>query len=165
MYADATVFLPIPMMNRRTPHHAATCHATPHSLLQRVDCFDVELDEIIYVSAKSGIGIEGILPAVIERIPPPPVEDGTILGAGIEGDSGAVAAADSDDARWKKAISKDGDEMLKALLFDSWYDPYRGVINLVEIMSGKLAPGDKISVASTEVSYEVDEVRNNDSCC
>ena len=47
---------------------------------------------------------------------------------------------------------------LQALIFDSYYDQYRGVIPLVRIMNGKVSPGDKIYTMSTEQVYEVTEV-------
>ena len=62
-------------------------------------------------------GMEHILPAVIDRIPPPPVEADT--PSGVDGADGALVATDS---RWAKAEDAEGNEMLKALLFDSWYE-------------------------------------------
>ncbi len=47
---------------------------------------------------------------------------------------------------------------LKGLIFDSWFDPYRGVIVLVRIIDGRLAPGMKVMMVSTGQVYQVEEV-------
>ena len=47
---------------------------------------------------------------------------------------------------------------LKALIFDSWYDPYRGVIVLVRVIDGEVSPGTKIRLMAQGQSYDVDEV-------
>lgn len=52
----------------------------------------------------------------------------------------------------------DPDSTLKALLVDSWYDQYLGVINLVRIVNGKLTKGMKIKMLAADASYTVDEV-------
>ena len=50
------------------------------------------------------------------------------------------------------------EEKLQALIFDSYYDPYRGIVALVRIVNGKLKPGDKIKMMATGASYDVVEV-------
>jgi GTP-binding protein LepA len=52
----------------------------------------------------------------------------------------------------------DPEAPLKALLFDSWYDPYRGVVCLVRVMEGTLKPGEKIRFMASGRTYEVDEI-------
>jgi GTP-binding protein LepA len=47
---------------------------------------------------------------------------------------------------------------LKALIFDSWYDPYRGVVVLIRVLDGRIAPGSRIAFMSNRRSYEVAEV-------
>eukprot|EP00039_Didymoeca_costata_P001424 m.52437 g.52437 ORF g.52437 m.52437 type:complete len:694 (-) comp10791_c0_seq1:1145-3226(-) len=90
-----------------------------------VSYFDMDPSEILYVSAKTGLNCEQILPAIIERIPPPqPSNDGK----------------------------------LRALLFDSWYDVYRGIISLIHLVGGKIAAGDEVTIASSNANYEVLEV-------
>jgi translation factor GUF1, mitochondrial len=52
----------------------------------------------------------------------------------------------------------DSAKPLKALLFDSWFDEYRGVICLIEIIDGHIKKGDKITAAHTDQNYEVLEI-------
>jgi translation factor GUF1, mitochondrial len=87
--------------------------------------FDFHEDEILLTSAKTGIGMEGLLEAVIQRIPAPATQD---------------------------------DQPLKALLFDSWYDEYRGVICLIALHDGVLTTGDNITLAQSGRKYEVLEL-------
>lgn len=85
----------------------------------------IQRADVLMVSGKSGIGIEEVFEALIERIPAP---------------SGKV------------------DEPLKALVFDSKYDTYRGVVTYVRVRDGRIAAGLKIKFMSTGTSHEVLEV-------
>ena len=87
--------------------------------------FDIEQEEIIPISAKTGLGIEKIFSEIIEKIPAP---------AGGE------------------------EKPLKTLLFDSWYDEYRGVICLIEVIDGAIKKGDKITSSHVGRDYEVLDV-------
>lgn len=82
-------------------------------------------DDAVEVSAKTGLNIEGVLEALVTRLPAP------------KGDAEAP---------------------LQALLVDSWYDPYLGVIILVRIMQGRVKRGDKIRMMQTGSTYHVDQV-------
>ncbi|KAI9293855.1 GTP-binding protein lepa [Neoconidiobolus thromboides FSU 785] len=86
--------------------------------------FEIE-EDVLNISAKSGKNLEGLLPKIIDQIPPP-VGDRT--------------------------------GPLKALLFDSWYDNYVGVICLVNILSGQLNKGDKVITLSNGLKYEALEL-------
>src|SRR4029077_19038739 len=81
-------------------------------------------DEVIFASAKQGIGTQEILEAVIKKVPPP------------RGDPAAP---------------------LRALIFDSHYDTYRGVITYVRVVDGEIIPRARIRVMNTGKVPEVDE--------
>ena len=82
-------------------------------------------DEILRVSAKTGLGIDELLQAIIERLPPPP------------GDAEAPP---------------------KALVFDSYYDTYRGVVCYVRVFEGRLTTRDKLLFMATGERLDADEV-------
>ena len=90
-----------------------------------VDLLGCDPDEVIPASAKTGIGIEEILAAIIERIPAP---------------EGQV------------------DEPLQALVFDSVYNPFRGVETYFRVINGEIKKGQKIKFVATGKSYDADEV-------
>lgn len=82
------------------------------------------------ISAKTGHGVQALLRALVERTAPlPGVERG-------------------------RTDTRDGPG-LRALVFDSWYDQYRGVISLVSIADGAVRKGDKIASSHTGKRYEV----------
>ncbi|MGA7670603.1 MAG: translation elongation factor 4 [Nitrolancea sp.] len=82
-------------------------------------------DEIIFASAKSGVGVDETLEAIVNKIPPP------------DGD----ASAD-----------------LRALIFDSHYDPYRGVIAYIKIVDGTLKAADTVRMMATGKQTEMIEL-------
>ena len=85
----------------------------------------LDAEKALLISAKEGRGIDEMLRAIIERIPPP-------------------------NAQPKAA--------LKALIFDSWYDSYRGVVVLIRVINGRVTPGSRIVLMSNDRSLEVAEV-------
>ena len=85
----------------------------------------LDASNAILTSAKSGIGIEAVLDAVIERIPPP------------KGDRAAP---------------------LKAMLVDSWYDPYLGVVILIRVIDGVIRKGQEIIFMAAGTKHLVDRV-------
>lgn len=95
------------------------------SLEQLEHILGIDREEALLVSAKTGQGVERIIPAIIERIPPP---------------SGNPSGP------------------LKALIFDSWFDTYRGVIILIRIIDGSLKKGDKVKFLSNNAEYEISEL-------
>jgi GTP-binding protein LepA len=80
----------------------------------------IDPSEAIPISAKSGLGVDEVLEAIVLRMPPP------------VGDTEAP---------------------LKALLFDSWFDPYRGVIVMVRLIDGVVRRGMKIRLMSNGQVY------------
>ncbi len=90
------------------------------------DVIGLDASDAIPISAKTGLGIEDVLEAVVTRLPPP--RDG------------------------------DPEAPLKALLVDSWYDAYLGVICLVRVIEGTLKKGMRVRLMGTGASYQVDGV-------
>ncbi|WP_282074953.1 translation elongation factor 4 [Maribacter aquivivus] len=90
-----------------------------------VDLLGCKAEEVIPASAKTGIGIEEILSAIIERIPTP---------------------------------TGNPDEALQALVFDSVYNPFRGVETYFRVINGEIKKGQKIKFVATDKDYYADEV-------
>lgn len=86
---------------------------------------DIDEKDILYASAKTGEGADGILDAIINRIPPP---------AGLK------------------------ENPLRALIFDSVFDTYKGVIVYLRIMDGAVKVGDHVRMMRVGKTYEVEEV-------
>src|SRR5215211_7824274 len=89
------------------------------------DVIGIDTSEAVKVSAKTGLGIDDLLEAMVKRLPPP------------VGDRNAP---------------------LKALLVDSWYDPYLGVVTLVRVKDGVLKKGMRIRMMAAAASYDLDKV-------
>jgi GTP-binding protein LepA len=85
----------------------------------------LDASEAVPISAKTGLGIDLVLEAIVKKLPAP------------TGDENAP---------------------LKALLVDSWYDPYLGVVVLVRIFDGVLKKGQKIRMMGADAHYEVDRI-------
>ncbi len=102
----------------------------PNAMVEEVSDQIVELigcapEDIIPASGKTGAGVQDILEAIVERIPPPTGEP---------------------------------EEPLQALIFDSIFNSYRGVIAYFRIMNGTLRTGDKVRFVNTGKEYEADEI-------
>ena len=85
----------------------------------------LDATDAIPVSAKTGVGVEDVLEAIVHRLPAP---------------------------------TGDPEGPLQALIFDSWFDPYRGVIVLVRVMQGVLKKGQRIRFMSNGKTYDVDSM-------
>ena len=100
--------------------------AEPETVAMQIeDVIGLDASDAIYVSAKTGQGIDDIFEALIERLNPP-------SGGDIK--------------------------ETKALLVDSWYDSYLGVIVLVRVLNGELTKGQKIKMMGTNSTYEIDDI-------
>jgi GTP-binding protein LepA len=89
------------------------------------DVIGLDASDAIEASAKSNIGIEDVLEALVKRLPCP---------------------------------KGDPDAPLKALLVDSWYDPYLGVMTLVRVIDGVLKKGMKVRMMATDASHTIERV-------
>ncbi len=92
---------------------------------QIADMVGLDADDALEISAKTGQGVDAVLEALVERLPPP------------AGDRTAP---------------------LKALLVDSWYDAYLGVIVLVRVQDGELRKGRKVRFMATGTAHQIDRV-------
>ncbi|WP_404714296.1 translation elongation factor 4 [Sphingomonas sp. MMS24-J13] len=100
--------------------------AEPEKVRKEIeDVIGIDASNAILASAKSGIGIDEILDAIVERIPAP---------------------------------KGDIDAPLKAMLVDSWYDPYLGVVILVRVVAGVLKKGQQIAFMAGGTQHLVDRV-------
>ncbi|KQT87525.1 translation elongation factor 4 [Aurantimonas sp. Leaf443] len=101
--------------------------AEPDKVKEQIEeVIGIDASEAVMISAKSGIGIEEVLEAIVHRLPPP-----------SHGDAKAP---------------------LKAMLVDSWYDAYLGVVVLVRVIDGELKKGQVIRMMGTDAKYPVDRV-------
>jgi GTP-binding protein LepA len=89
------------------------------------DLLGVPADEVLHISAKSGVGIQDVLEKVISSVPPP---------------------------------SGDEDAPLRALVFDSHYDSYKGVIAYVRVIDGRVNKRDLLYLMATDTSFEPVEI-------
>jgi len=100
--------------------------AEPDRVKQQIeDVIGLDASDAVMISAKTGLNIEGVLEAIVTRLPPP------------------TGKADS---------------QLKALLVDSWYDSYLGVVVLVRVKDGTLRKGQKIRMMSNGSTHTVEQV-------
>ena len=100
--------------------------ANPENAIAEIeDIIGIPAEDAPRVSAKTGINIEQVLEAIVEKVPAP------------EGDENAP---------------------LKCLIFDSYYDSYKGVIVYVRVKDGKLKAGDRIRMMATGAEFDVVEV-------
>ncbi len=100
--------------------------AEPEKVRKEIeDVIGLDASEAVLASAKSGIGIDDILEAIVTKIPAP------------KGDANAP---------------------LKAMLVDSWYDPYLGVVILVRVIDGTLKKGQQVAFMQAGTTHLVDRV-------
>nr|MCS5617438.1 translation elongation factor 4 [Pirellulales bacterium] len=118
MEQDLTI---VPVINKVDLVHARVDEV----LLEMEQSLAADPDEVIKVSAKTGVGIPELLAAIVKRIPPP------------QGDPEAT---------------------LRAMIFDSHYDSYRGAITYVRLLDGTIRKGQKIRFLRQGTTHEVLEL-------
>ncbi|MBS77090.1 translation elongation factor 4, partial [Variovorax sp.] len=89
------------------------------------DVIGIDATDAIPCSAKTGMGIDDILEAIVHKMPAP---------------------------------RGNPDAALRAMIVDSWFDPYVGVVMLVRVVDGRLAKGDRIKMMASGASYNADNV-------
>ncbi len=100
--------------------------AEPDRVCQQIEeVVGIDASNAVEVSAKTGLGIDEVLEALVTRLPAP---------------------------------TGDPDAPLKALLVDSWYDAYLGVVALVRVIDGVLSKGMKVKMLSTGTLHDIDRV-------
>ncbi len=111
----------IPILNK-VDMESAMVEEVSDQIIDLIGCSE---DEIILASGKTGLGVNDILEAIVERIPPP---------------------------------AGDPEAPLQALIFDSVFNPFRGVIAYFRIFNGSMRKGDKVRFVNTGNEYEADEI-------
>jgi GTP-binding protein LepA len=100
--------------------------ADPEGVRQEIEeIIGLDASGAVLASAKTGVGIEDVLNAIVEKIPPP---------------------------------KGDADAPLKAMLVDSWYDPYLGVVILVRVIDGCIRKGQQVRFMAAGTTHLVDRV-------
>lgn len=100
--------------------------AEPERVMEEIEeVIGIPADSALKISAKTGLGVEGVLEQIVERVPAP---------------TGDINAP------------------LQALIIDSWFDSYLGVVSLVRIMHGRITRKQKITIMSTGKSFIVEKV-------
>src|SRR5438046_337211 len=100
--------------------------AEPDQVKRQIeDVIGLDASDALMISAKTGLGIDDVLEAIVHRLPPP---------------------------------KGDPDASLKALLVDSWYDVYLGVVVLVRIVDGVMKKGQRIRMMGANAAYDVERV-------
>ena len=94
---------------------------------QICDLLGCDPEDVLRVSARTGEGVQAVLDAIVDLIPPP---------------------------------SGDPEAPLQALIFDSVFNPFRGIIAYFKVVSGSIRKGDKVKFVSTGNEYEAEEIGN-----
>jgi len=100
--------------------------AEPEKVKEQIEeVIGLDASDAVPISAKTGMGVDDVLEAIVKRLPPP------------KGDAGAP---------------------LKALIVDSWYDSYLGVVVLIRVMDGVVRAGMKMRMLGTRALHDITEV-------
>jgi GTP-binding protein LepA len=100
--------------------------AEPEQVKKQIeDVIGIDASDAVMISAKTGLGIDEVLEAIVHRLPPP---------------------------------KGDREASLKALLVDSWYDVYLGVVVLVRVVDGVMKKGQRIRMMGTGAAYDIERI-------
>lgn len=113
----------IPVVNKIDAPHAQVDEA----IIELADLLDCQPDDVLKISAKTGLGVETVLQAVVDRV-----------------------SAPADNSA----------KPLRALIFDSLYDSYKGVIAYIRIIDGKIVPRENIYLCAVDAIGESKEIGN-----
>ncbi len=111
----------IPVLNK-IDMDSAMIEEVSDQIIELIGC---KPEEIVLASGKTGVGLQDIMNAIVERVPPP------------KGDPAAP---------------------LQALIFDSVFNPFRGIIAYFRILNGTLRKGDKVRFVNTGSNYDANEI-------
>ncbi|MFD2921003.1 translation elongation factor 4 [Terrimonas rubra] len=111
----------IPVINK-IDMDGAMIDEVKDQIIELIGCKD---EDILLASGRTGLGIEGVLGAIVDRIPAP---------------------------------TGDAEAPLQALIFDSVFNSFRGIIVYYRILNGTIKKGDKVKFVSTDQEYEADEI-------
>jgi len=89
------------------------------------DIIGLDASDALEISAKTGLGVDAVLEAIVAKLPAP---------------------------------TGDADAPLQALIVDSWYDAYLGVVTLIRVRQGRVAKGSKLLMMGTRATHQVDRV-------
>lgn len=103
----------------------------PSVTAQLKKLFEFTPEEILQVSAKTGFGVTEMLDAIVEKIPPPKLSEEEV----------------------------EGQQQLKAVVFDLWYEKFKGIVLLVRVFDGSLSVGSQIVVSSGPGTSKVHTVK------
>jgi GTP-binding protein LepA len=111
----------VPVLNK-VDLPAADCDRVKQQI---EDVIGLDTSQAVNISAKTGVGVDEVLEAIVTQLPPP---------------------------------SGDREAPLKAMLVDSWYDAYLGVVVLVRVIDGEMKRGQKIRMMSNDATHLLDQV-------
>jgi GTP-binding protein LepA len=141
--------------------------AEPERVAQQIeDMIGIDCTDALHVSAKSGLGIPDLLEAIVKYIPSPLAKASHLYGGRLEGGAGngsQEAPPTLTLPREGGGNSQDLQQLLrmaplKALLVDSWYDTYLGVIILIRVFEGTIRKGQKIRMMNANATHTVENV-------
>jgi len=131
------------------------------SVEELANLLNIMPDKIIRVSAKNGTNVEELLRVIIEKIPPPSKASSSstipgIVDTGIV-DTGIVDIVDGSDGQYFYAKATK-DRPFRALIFDSVYDSFKGVLAFVRVVDGEIKDGEKIYLMASKTEADIKEL-------